>query len=1254
MPLEKGKIDVYFRSGLAGDTDPRVVPVGAFLDIKNAYVDKKGALSKRNGFTRITSRKFDGSTIDNARGLFSTGEELCIATDRRLYARDDGMDRWGDRGSISPATGSTTRYFSDNAKISARNTDCSTAHGYRIYVTSYRISNVRGDSVSPQCQDRLDVRIDSDDGTVAVERVNLKDFGPTDWGSTGTLYSCKASFCDGGLLAACFDGVTGYDVYKFDTLNLPSFSAFTAVPTADIGSPPVGLGLKLRPDMCGHTGASVNGEWSIRYVSSGPDYDFVVKRFDAAFPAPALQATTTFPGLAAGRVYLDGSIADDPVNDRTLVILVWGEAPEPGDLYIDVAAIDNAGGGILWQTTIDTLSGADFIIWDGHGRLVSPETLGVSRGAHEDGDEIVVGAYSVCRYGHSPTFTDGMGDGPWQSSSHLWDAAESHAASVLSSPSAYGHPDYSRLAVGANYVDPGAPVNWATAKNSDMKWMEVRSAAVDATTGVVVNSPVLRSVKNSALISKPFYNGRNVYAWCQTNLNIGFGYETTFCLDLRHDYDDNILIGPPAQPPYVVAVKDVGVSVSTAQGGKSFALTSPDGRASRGAGQSVDRDSKSRAVVAHRIVKSALTYVHGEILGGNDMALGDIEPACIATAMTFAPPVSAATLADGTAVIGGGVVTWYDTERCMEIGYIAPPVFDHFWSNCASSSNINTGPFPLSKWGYIANSNLPLDTVAPSSDFKLTFTYQATWQFTDSAGYLHRSILSPPYQAPTIDPGWSTDWPPTAPSYFLAATHGPNSCLDLNVMFLKSLGATNRGDETIGVGSSGHVPPASMRVYRDFRNNGVFQEVNAADEQLFNGPGYWYHSFVDYGQDLTTATEVPSAAPPPAQNNKLTNPGGKLLYTTSGEIEAVIPEGAKLAVYANDRIWLAGFYRAERLAYSKKITPEGANAQKIAPEFNEAFVLATPAGAAITGLSSMDDKVVAFTRDRVYVVAGDGPDATGQNNTFSGLTLVSSDSGCTDSRSVVAFPGGVLFQSSSGIHLLARNLSVQFIGEAVRDLTLQYPVITSAVAVPAKSQIRFTATTRDGVSGIVIIYDYRVNQWMYWSVTSTISVEVPFVDAVMHNGVYHAIQADGTLWKEDATRWKDDDNTVYYQMNIRTAWLQAAAQSGWQRVYRATALCEQKAPMNLQLSVLNDFNSTTSQIASWDDTAIATFPELPRMQPMVHVKRQQCQAIQLEISDRIPTAGVGATTGEGFTIAGFSLEVGIKRGMVKVSKQQRS
>ena len=60
MPLQKGKVDIYFQSGMAGDTDPRVVPVGSFLSIKNAYVDKRGA---RGGLSPVSALDLDNASL---------------------------------------------------------------------------------------------------------------------------------------------------------------------------------------------------------------------------------------------------------------------------------------------------------------------------------------------------------------------------------------------------------------------------------------------------------------------------------------------------------------------------------------------------------------------------------------------------------------------------------------------------------------------------------------------------------------------------------------------------------------------------------------------------------------------------------------------------------------------------------------------------------------------------------------------------------------------------------------------------------------------------------------------------------------------------------------------------------------------------------------------------------------------------------------------------------------------------------------
>jgi len=1241
MPLQKGKIDYLFQSGMAGDTDPRIVPVGAFLDIKNAYVDKKGALVKRNGFQRIAMDLFDGSSVDASRGLFSAGDELCLSGSRKLYALDDVSGEWNDRGPISPMVGKTDQFFSEDVTIFRSGLDSSTNDGYRLMATG-SIGPAPGLGAGPSKSYvwSVETRIDSDDGNVARESevlfsapVSEADF------VTFVPSNLKASFCQDSLLLC-----VGSSVYRFDTTNLSAPpTIIRSIPTVDqiVGT------YRRRLDMCGHTGAVAAGEFSLKFVTN--NFDLAIWRMDNNGFVVDNQLV---PGPAAGRWILDASISDDPVNDRTLAIVVYVDSDprehEGGvaamNLRIGLCSIDHSAG-LLWFQIVDTINvSEDFGYRISQGPQVNPEAMGVSRGQLKDGTEIVAGVYSIARDAGHPgipaaaTHSVGFGTDTWQSTNYLWDADNFQTPGItppanFNPQGDWGHVNYPRSATGAGDIGGVTYVP----RRVPTKWVRTVVVSVDAATGGTGGGVGrARDIYNCCLDSKPFYNGRSIYAWCSSNLNIAAGYETAFCLDFRQDNSLASLI--PEVPPYLVAVKDVGVcqppqgEYAPSDVGDRYRKFVP-----RGAGQSADRDSLGRVLTSSVIVKEALSFRHGELLRDPGSGWPDERTAATVTTLSFGDPVSVATLADGASVVGGAMVSWYDTQRCTELSYIAPPVFDHFWSQVNQSTDMTIGvtPWPIGQTA----SRLPIDmdpVPGPIPSVDHLYTYIAIWKTYDSKGYLHRSIFSPSYQAPPINATCVT-WPQNTP-YWSNIVGPVTRRLDCNVMFTKTCVVTNRLAEE-------KTMTTEAKIYRDFSNNQIFQEVNGKTDVTLNASAKWWTHFVDYGQDLTTLD--PNIGDD-FLYSRFTSPGGEVLYTVGGELESVIPSGAKLAVYANDRIWLAGFYHAERLAYSKKVTPQGANLQKIAPEFNEGFVLTTPAGAAITSLASMDDKVVAFTKSSVYVVAGDGPTATGANNTFSALTLVSSDSGCAEPRSTVTFPGGVMYQGDGGIYVLTRGMTTSFIGEGIRDITNQYPVITSAVSVPSKTQVRFTATTADGTSGVIIIFDYRVNQWMYWSVGGA-----PFVGAALHRGIYFTVEETGQVWREDVSTWKDGADDTYYQMNVKTAWLQAAKQSGWQRVYRATALCENKAPMNMRMTVANDFNATTSQVALWDDAVIATFPEPPRMQPMIHVKRQQCQAVQLEIMDEEPSAPT-ITSGEGFTIAGFSLEVGLKRGMVKVSKQQRS
>lgn len=377
-----------------------------------------------------------------------------------------------------------------------------------------------------------------------------------------------------------------------------------------------------------------------------------------------------------------------------------------------------------------------------------------------------------------------------------------------------------------------------------------------------------------------------------------------------------------------------------------------------------------------------------------------------------------------------------------------------------------------------------------------------------------------------------------------------------------------------------------------------------------------------------------------------------ILYTQGGaEVEAAGPDGAAFVTTTSKRAWLAGFFRRDRVQYSKPYDPSTASEYALAPEFNDAFAFLLPGGEACTGLVEMDDKVIVFTASSIFAIAGNGPDDGGRNNDFSGLQLVSSDAGCVDPRSLVSTPMGVFFQAPSGMFLLGRDLQVNFIGARVRDLTDVYSEVTSAVIVPAANHVRFTC--RSVGESIILCYDFDQNVWLRWDprrLSGPTPVAMSLVGACLHDGKYHVLDVDGTVYYEDPATFYDA-GSIYIPLSVETSWLQAAEQSGWQRIRTVAAMCERLDNHDLTMTLTQDFGSST-QTYTWSSATIADqkLKELVEMRTQV----QKCTAFKIAISDAAPAGLPAAVTGQGVKVLGFQVELSGKRGIYKPGTQQRN
>lgn len=381
---------------------------------------------------------------------------------------------------------------------------------------------------------------------------------------------------------------------------------------------------------------------------------------------------------------------------------------------------------------------------------------------------------------------------------------------------------------------------------------------------------------------------------------------------------------------------------------------------------------------------------------------------------------------------------------------------------------------------------------------------------------------------------------------------------------------------------------------------------------------------------------------------------GAPLYTDAGlELENAAPEGALLVRAIGDRVDLAGFWTRSRWQYSKGVVPATAAESLVAPEFHEAFGKALPIGKSITGLASLDGARVLLTREGVYLISGYGPAADGSSDDFSPPTLVSTV-GCIEHRSVVEMPGGVMYQAAHGIVLLGHGHDVTSIGEDVRDVLAVNPVVTSAVHVADAEQVRFTVTNVAETTGQIIVYDYGHQVWTFWTPTKAAGPIVA-VAACMHNGTYYIAERDSTVWREDATSYLDTwaGGSAYVTLQLTTAWLAAPAGAGtWKRVRQVMPLCEYRDAHRLTIGIGHDYEATFGQSSVWDNAQLVTFAAAPREQPKVRLQRQKCQAVRVRIADTAD-AVTPPTTGEGYSIAGLVVEMGVCKGLAKVGEAQR-
>jgi hypothetical protein len=384
-------------------------------------------------------------------------------------------------------------------------------------------------------------------------------------------------------------------------------------------------------------------------------------------------------------------------------------------------------------------------------------------------------------------------------------------------------------------------------------------------------------------------------------------------------------------------------------------------------------------------------------------------------------------------------------------------------------------------------------------------------------------------------------------------------------------------------------------VYRTKANGTIFYRDSPSSGSIFNDPTV----------DTVTHEYTTSDA----------NLGkGELLYVTGGVLEAEPLPAHRLQTIHQNRLVMAGLEDPYEVRYTNELLAD------VGAVASEVFSLRVPPTCGvITGLASMDDKLIISCARGTWFVYGEGPNRLGQMNGYSTAQLALADEGCrVDAPWTALSPEGLWFCSSRGIRLLTRGLSLGLSEDGVPmggevDALATTGLVAAHVGVPkALSQLVYFWT---GTGALV--WDVIRRQWSHFTNHNAVDARVWGLD-VVH------LRTNGTLYRSGGTT--DAGNAII--MIADTNWLSFAGVQGFQRVWR--------------LVLLGTFPAGTVIQARYDGgnfVTVATVAGSTQTQLRHHLAKQKCQAMSVRV--------FGATA-----LTGLALEVGVKRGAAKLPAAQ--
>jgi hypothetical protein len=221
-------------------------------------------------------------------------------------------------------------------------------------------------------------------------------------------------------------------------------------------------------------------------------------------------------------------------------------------------------------------------------------------------------------------------------------------------------------------------------------------------------------------------------------------------------------------------------------------------------------------------------------------------------------------------------------------------------------------------------------------------------------------------------------------------------------------------------------------------------------------------------------------------------------------------------------------------------------------------------------------------------------------------------------------------------------------------------IVKSALNIPTTNQVRFTLD-----SGITLLYDYYYGQWGTFT-------NVAAVSSTIYQGLHTYVNSAGQVLQETPGLYLDNSRPVL--MSLTTSWLNLAGLQGFERFSQLYLLGTYQSPFYLNAQIAYDYNAspvqstkiTPAQSANtwgsqnlwgsgpaWGGEGNGGWESQANVfEARLFPQRQKCESFQLSLTEVFDSTS-GASAGEGLTLSGLTLVVGMKRGF-RTSRASRN